>query len=316
MILLTGGLGFIGSHTTRALLDRGESCVLAQRRTEFEAPLFPDEIGTRVQIEQVDVTDREALFRLGDKHHITGIVHLAGSFFGDPVADARANPAGLLNLIDAARGWGVERIGVASTIGVYGGGVSPLREDQPLPLTARHDIEAAKKIYEILVSQLSAATGIEMYCARIGAIWGPLGRTASRFFAVPQLIHAAVAGTPVDISTLPGGALPYENDGMDLLYVRDCGRALASLQLAERLEHGVYNVSGGRMTTYREIADGLAATLPGHETVLTPGDDPCPRFPALWLDISRLRHDTGYEPSYDATRAVADYVDWIQRRSK
>jgi UDP-glucose 4-epimerase len=317
MLFLTGGLGFIGSHTTHALLDRGESCVLAQRRAEIDAPLFPDELGRRVHIERVDVTDRAALLELGRKYRITGILHLAGAYFGDPLADARANVEGLLNLVEAARVWGVRRMGVASSIGVYDGdGVSPLREDQPLPLTAHHDIAASKKVNEILVSHLAAASGLEAYSARIGAIWGPLGRATSRFFAIPQLIHAAAENRPVDVATLPGGAAPHAQDGMDVLYVRDCGRALASLQLSDRLEHSVYNVSGGRVTTYQEIADALAAAVPGHTVPLRPGRDPNPRFPASWLDISRLRRDAGYEPSYGTAQAVADYVDWIQRRSK
>lgn len=317
MLLITGGLGFIGSHTARALLDRGESCVLAQRRAGTDAPLFPDEVGKRIHIEQVDIADQAALLELGERHQITGIVHLAGAYFGDPIADARANLGGLLNLVEAARLWGVRRMGVASSIGVYdGGGISPLPEDQPLPLAAHHDIAASKKANEILVSHLGAATGVEIYSARIGAIWGPLGRTASRFFAVPQMIHAATTGEPIDISTLPGDALPYEDAGIDLLYVRDCGKALASLQLADRLEHRVYNVSGGRMTTYREIAEALAAAVPGHVAPMRPGADPNPRFPPMWLDISRLRDDTGYEPSYSITRAVSDYVDWIQRWSR
>lgn len=317
MLLLTGGLGFIGSHTARALLDRGESCVLVRRRAEVEAPLFPDELGKRIHIEQLDVTDRAALLELGEKYPITGILHLAGAYFGDPVADARANLGGLLNLVEAARTWDVRRMGVASSIGVYDGGdTGPLNEDQLLPLTAHHDIAASKKANEILVSHLGAATGVEIYSARIGAIWGPLGRTASRFFAVPQLIHAAVSGTPIDVSTLPGGVLPHAENGIDLLYVRDCGRALASLQSADRLEHRVYNVSGGRMTTYGEIAEALAVAVPGHIAPVRTGADPNPRFPAMWLDISRLRADTGYAPSFDTTRAVSDYVEWIQRLSR
>ncbi|MBR7833415.1 NAD(P)-dependent oxidoreductase [Actinospica durhamensis] len=316
MLLVTGGLGFIGSHTTRALLDRGETCVLAQRRAETDAPLFPDEVGERVHLERVDVTDRRALFDLGERHEITGIVHLAGAYFGDPVHDARANLEALLNLVEAARTWNVRRMGVASSIGVYdGGGAGPQHEAQPLPLTAHHAIAASKKVDEILVSHLGEATGVEIYSARIGAIWGPLGRATSRFFALPQLVHAAVAGEPVDVAALPGGVLPYAEDGIDLLYVRDCGRALACLQLADQLQDRVYNVSGGRMTTYGEVADALTAAVPGHIAPLQSGGDPDPRFPAMWLDISRLRRDTGYEPSFDTTRAVVDYVAWIRSRS-
>ena len=313
MILITGGLGFIGSHTARALLDLGETCVLAQRREPGPNPVLDEEIGKRVVIEQVDVADLAALLDLGSRHHITGIIHLAGAYFGDPISDARADVIGLLNIIEAAKAWDVRRVGIASSIGVYDSGdASPQRESTPLPLSASHAIASAKKVNEILASYLSTAVGIEIYAARIGAIWGPLGRTASRFFAVPQFVHAAVAGNAPDLSTLPGGRAPYADDGIDLMYVRECGRALALLQLADRLEHRVYNVSGGRLTTYREFVDAISATLPGTEFALAEGQDPQQARPRIWLDNSTLRQDTGYEPEYDTQRAVADYVTWLQ----
>ncbi|MGH3398072.1 MAG: NAD-dependent epimerase/dehydratase family protein, partial [Streptosporangiaceae bacterium] len=86
MILITGGLGFIGSHTTRALLDLGESCVLVRRRY----PVLPDDLageaGQRVFTEQADLTDLAALLDIGERHKITGIVHLAGSMPWPPGA--------------------------------------------------------------------------------------------------------------------------------------------------------------------------------------------------------------------------------------
>ena len=60
MILITGGLGFIGSHTTRAMLDLGESCVLVQRRAAAVPEAFASESGRRVFVEQADITDRAA----------------------------------------------------------------------------------------------------------------------------------------------------------------------------------------------------------------------------------------------------------------
>jgi len=61
MILVTGGLGFIGLNTARALLDAGESCVLTRYRVSREPDFIREALGERVFVEQLDVTDGAAL---------------------------------------------------------------------------------------------------------------------------------------------------------------------------------------------------------------------------------------------------------------
>ena len=314
MILITGGLGFIGSHTVRALLDLGESCVLVQRRAAEVPEALADE---RVFVEQADINDLAALLEIGDRHKITGIVHLAGSVpwppgAYEPVDGARKSVESLLNVVQAALTWQVARVGVASTIGVYGGvaGAGPLREDLPLPMTAGHAIPAFKKIGELLTGHLADATGVELVNYRISAIWGPLGRPASPFFAAPQLVHAAVQGTAPDLSALYSPA--FAEDGIDLCYVKDCGRAIALLQLADRLRHRTYNVASGRTTSNAEVAAAIRKAVPGARVELPEGRDPNGPGHDLHLDITRLREDTGYEPAYDTERAVADYAAWLR----
>src|SRR5258705_12783587 len=121
MILVTGGLGFIGLHTARALLDLGESCVLTRYRVTRQPDFLSAEIGKRAFIEQLDITDREAVLALGKQYKITGIVHLAESGIGVPslTEDVRPNAGPLLNMLQAAHDWEVPRISVASAIGVY-----------------------------------------------------------------------------------------------------------------------------------------------------------------------------------------------------
>lgn len=316
MILITGGLGFIGSHVTRALLDMGESCVAGQRRAGPVPAFLAGDAGRRLIIEQADVTDRAAFLAVGSRHKITGIVHLAGGGFGaaDPFGAVRAEAASLCNVLEAARDWGVARVATASTIGVYGGaGTGLLAEDLPLPLTAAHLIPAFKKSNEILGCYLADATGIEVLNLRIAAIWGPLGRPASPFFAAPQLIHAAVTGRKPPPGTRYGRVRPaYAGDGGDLCYVRDCGRAIALLQLAPRLQHRTYNVASGRVTTNQDIADAIRGAVPGAEPELLPGRDPAGPGEDVCLDLSRIRGDTGYQPEYGPGRAVADYVGWLR----
>src|SRR5919205_3333899 len=123
MILITGGLGSIGSNTARALLDVGESVVLtAHRSTQLPEYLAAEPDG-RVAVEPLDTTDGAAFLDIGKRHEITGIVHLAAARYDlpDPVAYLRADALGLLNALQAATVWGVRRFSVASTIAVYMG---------------------------------------------------------------------------------------------------------------------------------------------------------------------------------------------------
>jgi UDP-glucose 4-epimerase len=317
MILVTGGLGFVGLHTTRALLDCGESCVLVQRRD----PVLPDDLageaGRRVFTERADVADLAALREIGTRHPIAGIVHLAGSVpwppgAAEPVAGARAAIGSLLNVVQVAGDWGVARVGLASTVGVYGGSdaESPLGEDLPLTMRAFHPIPAFKKIGELLADYLADPTGIELISYRISP-WGPGGNPRSPFTALPQIVHAAARGTEPDFSLLR--TPPYAGDGIDVCYAKDCGRAIALLQLTPRLNHRTYNVASGRMLTNGEVAAAVRRLVPDARLELPEGGSPAGSGRDSFLDISRLRDDTGYEPAYDTERSVADYLAWLRQ---
>ena len=102
---------------------------------------------------------------------------------------------------------------------------------------------------------------------------------------------------------------------MDLCYVKDCGRAIALLMTAERLNHRIYNVSSGRLVPYSEVVAAINAAVAGANITLPEGRNP-DRPPDNHMDITRLREDTGFRPEYDVERAVADYVDWLRRHDR
>jgi UDP-glucose 4-epimerase len=315
VILITGGLGSIGSHTARALLDMGESVVLtAHRSTELPDHLAGEADG-RVVVEPLDVADAAAFLDLGTRHGITGVVHLAAGphDLPDPVAYLRAETAGLLNALQAATAWGVRRFAVASTIAAYiGVDAVPWREDATLPVIAGHQIFAMKKTAELFSTLVGERAGFDVVNLRIGTIWGPLGLPDSPFFALPRLLSAAVWGEDPDL----GGPRPAASadDAGDLCYVKDCGRAIALLMVAERLNHDIYNVSTGRLVRYDEVVDAINATVPGADISLPDGRSP--DRPHNYLDITRLREDTGFEPRFDVERAVPDYADWLRTHDR
>lgn len=313
MILVTGGLGSIGSHTARALLDLGESVVLTAHRSTRLPEHLAGEPGGRVVVEPLDATDETAFLDIGKRHEITGIVHLAAGRYDmpDPVEYLRAETAALLNALKAAREWGVRRFSVASSIGVYAGvDESPWREDVPLPAVAPHQIHAFKKTAELFTALAGDSAGFETVSLRIGTIWGPLGLPDSPFFPLPRLLSAAVRGKDPDLT--PPRPPAFAEDATDLCYVKDCGRAIALLMLAERLNHRVYNVSAGRLVRFSEVVAAINTAVPDANIVLPEGrnpDQPRPNY----LDITRLREDTGFRPEYDVENAVPDYVGWLRR---
>jgi UDP-glucose 4-epimerase len=125
------------------------------------------------------------------------------------------------------------------------------------------------------------------------------------FIAAPQMVHAAVHGRTLDQPI-------HAADGGDLVYVRDCGRAIALLQLSGRLNYRTYNVSAGRVTTNAEVAAAIGDVIPGARLALRDGRGPGWPSRDVYLDITRLCEDTGFRPGYDTTAAVADYIGWLR----
>lgn len=302
-ILVTGGLGNIGSHTAKALVDLGQQVVVTSRRNA-EVPSF---LAGRVEVEALDVGDRDAFVGLAKRHEFGGIVHLAaaGLEITDRLEFLRINTTGLLNALDAARTWGVRRFAVASSIGVYAGlPETTYREDLSLPSTPEtHPIPFFKKAAEIMTTSALTETGIHPILLRIGSIWGPLGMPDSPFLPFPAVIDAVAKGKePPSL---------YADDGGDRCYAPDAGRAIALLMTTENLRHTTYNISSGIPATNRDFADSIAKASPGTEIDLLPGRVGNNPGPDPYLDITRLTADTGFTPSYDLDTAVADYLTWL-----
>jgi nucleoside-diphosphate-sugar epimerase len=300
MILVTGGLGMIGAHTARALTDMGQEVVVTgHRRTTVPSFLLG-----RVTVERLDVTDRDAFLALAGRHDITDIVHLAGSIpAGDAVGFFRADTAGLLNALDAARIWGVRRFAAASSIGVYIGRAETCwHEELALPAAqVPHLIIAFKKAVEPLTTHSLQGTTVQPVVLRIGTIWGPLVDPESPFFHIPPYISAVLRGQqPRPL---------HADDGFDCCYAPDAGRAIALLMTTKTLQHDTYNVSSGKPATNREFADALQAIKPGQRSGLLPGRQSGPGHDP-YLDTARLTRDTGFAPAFDVATAVAHYVGW------
>jgi UDP-glucose 4-epimerase len=311
MILVTGGLGFIGSHTVRALLDAGQSVVATRYRTGRIPSFLQDEICKRVIVEPVDVTSPHAAIEVARKHKVTSILHLVVTPLGalDAAEDYRVNMQGFINVLEAGRIAGVSRVSIASSTAVYAGLPSgPFKEDMLLRPRAGFPTEAFKKSFELLGLHYRDRTGLEVVCLRIGNIYGPLYHSMSNLPS--RLVHAAVKGVPGPLKH-PSGRPDFAEDSSDSCYVKDCAMGAAQIHLAPKLNHAVYNIASGRTTSAAEFAEAVGAAVPGAKLALTPGRGPEYR-PHAEVDNGRALADAGYRPRFDAKAAIADYVGWLK----
>jgi len=309
--LITGGMGFIGLHTARAFLDAGEDVVITYFQTWREPSFIKDEYHKRVQIEQVDVTDREGLMALGKKYQINRIAHLAVPGLGalGPVDDLQTNIAGLTHLLEAALAWGSKRLTLASSVAVYAGlPAGPFVEDARLPVESGNPTETFKKAWEILGLHFASRTNMEIISMRIGGIWGPLYHSMANLPS--RLVHAAVKGTDPALAAGRGG-VPYAEDSGDMCYVKDCAQGIQLLTLTEKLHHKIYNIGSGRATTNGELLAAVKQAVPACTLEIREGRSPRWRKD-VYMDISRIQADTGYTPKYTVGTGAQDYVAWLR----
>ena len=313
MILIIGGMGFIGLNTAIRCLDVGESVVITQHSANRVPDIIKDEVGKRVFPERMDVTNSFEVDGVFRKHpDIDRIISFAAPPARgiSPEVDYYVYTKGLQNILEAARNFNVKRTALASSQSVYGGLKSgPYHEDALLPIDSRSQIEAHKKAQEIHSLHYASRAGIEVINLRIGSIYGPL--YYSMFHGGPRMAHAALKGEEPDFSDRPNGVI-MEDDAADWVYVKDLARGIQMLSTAEKLNHGIYNVGSGRASTMKETFEAIKKVLPNAKAkALVPGRTPgLPESPVM--DLTRITGDTGYEPEYDVERGFAEYIEWLR----
>lgn len=138
-VLVTGGAGYIGSHTVVELLNAGERVLIADNLVNSKEAVL-DRIeaitGKRPDFVKVDVCDREAMCKLFSEHDFGAIIHFAGlkavgESVAKPVEYYRNNLDATLTLLECMREFGVKRIVFSSSATVYGVPHVPIKEDAP-----------------------------------------------------------------------------------------------------------------------------------------------------------------------------------------
>jgi UDP-glucose 4-epimerase len=311
MILIIGGMGFIGLNTALRFLEVGQKVVLSQHSRRQVPDVIKSEVGTRVFTAPMDVTNPYEVFEVVRRHQVESIVNLMAppARSVSTQSDYHLYTAGLQNVLEAARTFGLRRVCLGSSVGVYGGlPAGPFREDVGLPVSSPTQVSAFKKGMEIHAHFYAAQNKLDVAALRIGSIYGPF--YYSMHNPVSRICHAAAKSTEPDFADRPDGKI-FEDDQADWTYVKDVARGIQTIHMADRLAHRVYNVASGQASSNKQVVEAARKAVPGARgSVLKPGRTPGNATnPAT--DLSRIK-ELGYQPLHTIETGVAAYIDWLR----
>ncbi|MFJ3956317.1 UDP-glucose 4-epimerase GalE [Arthrobacter sp. NPDC090010] len=325
-ILVTGGTGYIGSHTVLALLEAGKDVVVLDNlsnSSEESLRRVEELTGKKVAFHAVDLTDAEGLDALFAAHDFSSVIHFAGlKAVGEssaiPLEYYYRNVAGTINLLRAMDAHDVRSIVFSSSATVYG-------EHNPVPYIEKMEIGASnpygrtKEQIEDILSDLAASderwsVALLRYFNPVGA--HPSGRIGEDPQGIPNNLVPFIAQVAVgrrEKLMVFGG--DYETpDGTclrDYIHVVDLAEGhLAALNHIEP-RAGVFrwNLGSGRGSSVLEVLRSFERAV-GHElpyeiVARRQGD-----LPAFWADASSALADLGWSTTKSLDEMCEDHWRW------
>jgi UDP-glucose 4-epimerase len=249
-VLVTGGAGFIGSHSVEALLESGARVRVLDNFSSGKRSNLPD--SSSLSVISGDIRDGTTVDDA--MAGITHVLHLAAQVsvpasVADPLGSSQHNVQGFLNVLDTARRAKVTRFVYASSAAVYGAPVElPLNEDSPVAPLSPYGLE--KSINDQYAALYSQLYGISTLGLRYFNVYGPRQDPASPYAGVISRFASALANDE---------QLRVFGDGgqtRDFIFVKDVARV--NLNALASPANGVCNIATGHSVTLLELIDTLA----------------------------------------------------------
>ncbi|WP_444906517.1 UDP-glucose 4-epimerase GalE [Microbulbifer sp. SSSA008] len=335
-ILVTGGAGYIGSHTCIELLAAGfEPVVVDNLSNSSEEALRRVELiaGKDIPFHHLDISDKEGLRKVFSDHKIDAVIHFAGlKAVGESVAQPlryyQNNVAGTLTLCEVMEEFGVHRLIFSSSATVYGDPETvPIKEN--FPTGATNPYGSSKLIVENMLRDLCAAPNSQWkvsllrYFNPIGAHEsGTIGEDPSGIpnNLLPYVSQVAV-GRLGQLQVFGGDYDTVDGTGVrDYIHVVDLARGhLAALNLIckEEISEGCYthNLGTGQGSSVLQVVRAFESVsgkeIPYNIAPRRPGD-----IAECYADPELAETELGWKAEYDLVRMVKDTWRWQYKNPK
>jgi NAD dependent epimerase/dehydratase len=308
-VLVTGAGGFIGSHLVDALVTRG-ALVRAFVRYNSRGSLgllhqLPESVRSQVEILYGDLRDTAAVEGavLGVTHvfHLGALIAIPYSYF-HPVEVVETNVMGTLNILQAARSVGVERVVHTSSSEVYGTALYvPIEESHPLQ--GQSPYSASKIGADKIVESYYCAYSLPVVTLRPFNTYGPRQSTRA---IIPTIITQALTNEVVKIGNL--------ETRRDLTYVTDTIQGFLSVAEVDGIEGETFNLGTGQEVSIAELAQeifslmGKSPKLEVEPARLRPEKSEVQR---LLSDNRLARQRLGWTPRVSLHDGLLATIDWI-----
>lgn len=327
MILVTGGAGFIGTHTCVALADAGIPTLLLDNFSNSRRSVL-DRLaritGKPVACVEGDVRDAQLLRQLFASHPIEGVIHFAalkavGESVREPLRYYENNVAGTVSLLRAMQAAGVRTLVFSSSATVYGDPASlPIRED--FPLSATNPYGWSKLMMEQVLADVDHAEPGQWRIARL-RYFNPVGAHESGLIGEdPQDIPnnlmpyvAQVATGQREVLSVYGGDYPTpDGTGVrDYIHVCDLAEGHVAALRYLRAHPGLLtvNLGTGRPVSVLEMVRGFeqasGRAVPYQVVARRPGD-----VAACWADPALAERLLGWRARRDVQAMCRDAWRW------
>ena len=326
-ILVTGAAGFIGFHTSKLLLERGDEVIGLDNLNDYydvslkDARLAILESMSGFRFAKIDLADRPAMEALFAENRIDRVIHLAAQAgvrysIENPHSYVDSNVVGTLHILEGCRHHAVEHLVYASTSSVYGSNTHmPFsvhqNVDHPLALYA-----ATKKATELMAHSYSSLYSLPTTGLRFFTVYGPFGRPDMALFLFTKAI---LAGEPIDVFN-------YGNHRRDFTFVDDIVQGVVRSMdhvapsnpdwdsdhpdpATSSAPYRIYNIGNNQpveLLRYIEVLEEcLGRKADKNLLPLQPGD-----VPDTYADSQSLVDAVGYQPATPVEVGVARFVEW------
>ncbi len=256
-VLITGGAGFIGSHTVEEFMNCGYDVAVLDNLSSGLSGNLPD--GVRLYMEDIQGSGVDGVFR---KEQPDYVVHLAAQVsvyksMEDPYFDNVINTACTVRLLALCHKYGTKKLIFASSAAVYGNpSCFPLGEEQILSPMSFYSL--SKAAAEQYISLYRKEYGLKSCILRFSNVYGPRQNPEGEAGVVAIFTNKLLRREHV---TIYGGS-----QTRDFVYVKDV--AIACRKAAESKECGIFNISSSTETTVEALYAWIAGQIHSSESPL------------------------------------------------